>query len=146
VNSDLIVMTFNSGEMAQTVHNSLQAMRKSAILGLDDSVVMTKDGAGEVRLHPGSQASTGLAGRLADLIRRSLEGVVHAVDGVNLDDGFVRAVVSALPNNSSALLVFLDSDSLSDRVELLNALALFRGTIHQTTLAPSGEASLRGMR
>jgi uncharacterized membrane protein len=121
--------------MAQTVYNSLQAMRKSAILGLDDSVIVTKDGTGRIRLHPGSQASTGLAGRLADLILRSPVGVVPAVGGLNLDDGFVKAVVSALRNNSSALLIFLDSSSLSDRVELLNVLALFRGTIHQTTLA-----------
>jgi uncharacterized membrane protein len=146
VNSDLIVMTFNDGEMAQIIHNSLQAMRKSAILGLDDSVIMTKDGAGQVRLHQGSQSSTGLAGRLADLILRSPEAVVPAVDGVNLDGAFVRAVVSALPDNSSALLIFLDWDGLSDRVELLNALTLFRGTIHQTTLSPADEASLRGMR
>jgi uncharacterized membrane protein len=146
VNSDLIVMTFNSSKMAQTVHNSLQAMRKSAILGLDDSVIMTRDGAGQFRLHPGSQSSPGLAVRLADLILPSPKGVVPGVDGVKLDGGFVRAVVSALRNNSSALLIFLGSDSLSDRVELLNALALFRGTIHQTTLAPPGEALLRGMR
>ena len=115
MNSDLIVMTFNDGQMAQTIYSALQVMRKSAILGLDDSVIMTRDGAGQVRLHPGAQSSTGLAGPLADLIFRSPEGVVPVVDGVKLDDGFVQAVVLALRNNSSALLIYLDSGGLGDR-------------------------------
>ena len=145
MNSDLIVMTFTDGQMAQTVRSSLQAMRKSAIMGLDDSVIMTKDGAGQLRLYPGAQECTGLAGQLADLILRSRDRVVPALDGVKLDDGFVNAVRSALRRNCSALLIFLDSSGFGDRVELLSALALFRGTIHQTTLAAQDQALLRGM-
>jgi uncharacterized membrane protein len=137
-------MTFHDGEMAQTVHNSLQAMRKSAILGLDDSVIITKDGAGQLRLYPGAQASTGLAGQLADLILRSPERVVPALDGVELDDGFTKAVVAALHNSNSALLIYLDSGGLGDRVELLNALALYRGTIHQTTLVQRTRLRCKG--
>lgn len=145
MNSDLILMTFGDGEMAQTVYSSLQAMRKSTVLGLGDSVIMIKDGAGQVRLHPGSAASAGLAGVLAALIFGSLERVAPAVDDVKLDDEFVEAVVLAFRNNGSALLIFLASDSLNDTVELLNALVLFRGTIHQTTLPPRTEAVLRQM-
>jgi uncharacterized membrane protein len=145
MNSDLIVMTFTDGQMAQTVRSSLRAMRQSAVLGLNDSVIMTKDGAGQLRLYPGAQESTGLAGQLADLILRSPDRVIPALDGVELDDGFVNAVLSALRRNCSAILIFLDSGGLNDRVELLNALALFQGTIHQTTLAPPDQAPLRGM-
>jgi uncharacterized membrane protein len=146
VNSDLIVMTFGDGEMAQTVYSSLQAMRKSTVLGLGDCVIIIKDGAGQVRLNPGSAASEGLAGLLAALLFRSPERVAPAVNGVKLDAGFVGAVISALHTNGSALLIFLASDSLSDTVELLDALALFRGTIHQTTLSPQDEALLRQMQ
>lgn len=145
MNSDLIVMTFSDGQMARTVRSSLQTMRQSAVLGLDDSVIMTKDGAGQIRLYPRARERTGLAGQLADLILRSPERVVPALDGVELDDGFVNAVGSALRSNSSAILIFLDSGGMNDRAELLNALALFQGTIHQTTLAPPDQARLRGM-
>jgi uncharacterized membrane protein len=145
LNSDLIVMTFDGGEMAQTVYSSLQAMRKSQVLGLVDSVIMTKDSAGQVRISPGSQAGAGLAGLLAELIFLFPERVAPTADWVQLDDEFMGPVVTALRNDGSALLFFVDSDSLSDTVELLNALALFRGAIHQTTLLPPEEALLRGM-
>ncbi len=145
MNADLIVMTFDGGEMAQTVHDSLQAMRKSQVLGLDDTAIVTKDGAGQVRLRPEPGASTGLAGLLGDLIFRSPSRGVPAGVRENVDDEFLRLVGAALRNSGSALLFFLHPDSLSDRVELLNALAMFRGAIHQTTLPPQSEARLRGM-
>jgi uncharacterized membrane protein len=131
VNSDLIVMTFDGSETARSVYRSLQVMRKSQILGLGDSVVITKDGAGSVRHEPASQGSTGR--------------VVPEAAKVKLDDEFVGTVRSALRNNRSALLFFVHPDSLSDTGELLNALASFRGTIHQTTLSPQDGALLRGM-
>jgi uncharacterized membrane protein len=145
VNSDLIVMTFDGGEMAQTVYDSLKAMRKSQVLGLEDTAIVTKDGAGQVRLHPGPQAGIGLAGLLADLVLYSPERAMPGGPGVKLDDGFVGTVGSALRNNASALLFFLHPDGPGDMGELLDALALFRGTIHQTTLSPQSEAALREM-
>jgi hypothetical protein len=81
---------------------------------------------------------------LAEMILRPPEGVVPGPDGAKLDDEFVGAVVTALRHHRSALLFFIDSDGLSDTCELLEALALFRGTIHQTTLAPQSESLLRG--
>jgi uncharacterized membrane protein len=145
VNADLIVMTFDGGEMAQIIYDSLQAMRKSQVLGLDDTAIVTKDGAGRVRLRPEPEASTGLAGLLGALLFRSPQRDVP--DGVqeNVDDEFLRTVGAALHNSSSALLFYLHPDSLSDGGELLNALALFRGRIHQTTISPLSEVRLRGM-
>jgi uncharacterized membrane protein len=140
VNSDLIVVTFDEDEMAYTVYSSLQAMRKSQVLGLGDSVAMTRDGAGQVRLDHGLQASPGLAGLLADLLLHSPDNVMPEV---YLDELFVQSVVSELRDRGSALLFFVDRDSLSDTRELLNALALFPGTIHQTTLSRRSEALLR---
>ena len=144
MNSDLIVMTFDDGEMAQTVYEALQAMRKSKVLGLGDSVTLSTDGAGRVRLHQGAEASTGLAPLLAETILRSPEGEASELDVVKLDHDFLDTVVAGLRHNHSALLFFIDSDGLSDACELLDALALFRGIIHQTTLTPQSEAVLRG--
>ena len=144
MNSDLIVMTFDDGEMAQTVYEALQAMCNSQVLGLGDSVVVTTDGAGQVRQQQGPEASTGLAPFLAEMILRSLEVEASELDRVKLDDDFLNTIAVALRHNHSALLFFIDSDGLSDACELLNALALFCGTIHQTTLTPQSLALLRG--
>jgi uncharacterized membrane protein len=139
-------MTFDGREMAETVYKALQAMRRSQVLGLGDTAIIATDGTGQVRLQQRTQVTTGLASLLAKMILGSPERAVLGADGVTLDDEFVGTVVSALRrNNCSALLVFLDSDSLSDACELFNALALFRGTIHQTTLSPQSESLLRRM-
>ena len=143
MNSDLIVMTFDKGEMAKTVYEALHAMRKSQVLGLGDSVIVTPDGAGQVRLRQGAEASAGLAPLLAEMILQSPEGEASEQDGLKLDDDFLDAVVADLRHSHSALLFFIDSDGLCDACELLSALALFRGTICQTTLTPESTALLR---
>ena len=145
MNGDLIVMTFDGVEMAQTVYNSLEAMRKSQVLGLGDTAIATKDTAGHVRLRPEPGASAGLAALLGDLLFRTPERVAPDGVGAHVDDEFSRTVGVALHNGGSALLFFLQPDSLSDSGELLNALRLFRGRIHQTTLPPHSEARLRGL-
>jgi uncharacterized membrane protein len=137
-------MTFDDGEMAQTVYEALLAMRKSQVLGLGDSVIVSTDSVGQIRFHQGSEEGTSLAPVLAEMILRSPEGEASELDRVKLDADFLDTVVAALRRNHSALLFFIDSDGLSDTCELLNALALFNGTIHQTTLPPQSKALLRG--
>ena len=144
MNSDLIVMTFEGGEMAQTVYSALQAMHKRRVLGLDTVVILTKDGAGEVKQHPISPAGTGLVGLLTDLVFSLPDRVMPASAKGKLDDEFVVEVRSALGNDSSALIFFVHPDSLGDTGELINTLALFRGRIHQTTLPTQIEGWLRG--
>ena len=145
MNSDLIVITFDDGQMAQTVYSSLQIMRKNQVLGLDESVILTKNGAGRAQAHPGSPISTGLAELLAQIVFPSTETILPVGAMGRLDDQFVEPVVSALCDNGSAILFFVASDSLTDTGELLDVLTLFRGTIHQTTLSPQDVASLRRM-
>jgi uncharacterized membrane protein len=145
MNSDLIVMTFEGVDMAQVVHNSLGAMRKSHILGLDDAAVVTRNGDGLFKLRGEPQVSAGLVDLLADRLFCSPDGTLAAGTQVKLDVEFVAAVESALHNSGSALLFHVHPDSPSDPCELLDALALFRGTIHQTTLSPQGQAFLREM-
>lgn len=144
MNGDLIVMTFDGDEMAQTVFDSLQAMTKSQVLGLDDAALVTKDGAAQARLRPEPANSTGLAALLGALLLRSPLEVVPNEVKEYVDDDFLRTVGVALQNSGSALLFFLHPDSLSDSGELLGALALFRGRIFQTTLLPQIEGWLRG--
>ena len=137
-------MTFDGDEMAQTVYDSLEAMTKSRVLGLDDAALVTRDSAAQARLRPEPTASTGLAALLGALLLRFPLEVVPVEVKKHVDDEFLRTVGAALQNSGSALLFFLHPDSLSDSGELLSALALFRGRIYQTTLLPRIEEWLRG--
>jgi hypothetical protein len=120
-------------------------MRKSRVLGLDDSVILTKDGGGAAQAHSVAPTRTGLAELIAQIVFPCSERVVPAEARARLDDQFMEPVADALCENGSALLFFVQSDSLTDAGELLDALALYRGTIHQTTLSPQDEAVLRRM-
>jgi uncharacterized membrane protein len=145
VNSDLVVMTFDRVEMAKTVYAALKAMRKSRIFGLGETVILNRGSADQVWWQHVAKATTALPGLLADLITGSPGGKAPQRGGVGIENDFVSAVGSALREDSSALLVFLDSEGLSDTSELLAALSLFRGTIHHTTLAPGTLARLQKM-
>ena len=134
MHSDLIVMTFDGDGMAHTVYASLLTMRRNRALGFGESLFMIKDANGEVRLEQGSEADTGMALLLAEQILRSPERAGSAEVGVQLDDRFVKAVVSSLRHAGSALLFYLDARGLTDADTLLDALGLFKGRIHQTTL------------
>jgi uncharacterized membrane protein len=144
MNSDLIVMTFEGVEMAESIFNSIGAMRESQILGLDDAAIVTNDGDGRFKLRIAPQAKSGLAGLLAHLLC-SPDRIPPGGLSAKMDDEFVAAVQSAMRKSGSALLFNVHPDSLSDTYELLDALALFRGTIHQTTLSPQSRALLREM-
>ena len=145
MNSDLIVMTFDDGQMAQTVHSSLNIMRRNQVLGLEESVILTRDGASQARVHQGTTDNSSLAALLAQLVFTTPEKAQPEAAKVKLDLQFVGSVASALCYNGSALLFFVASDSLTDVGQLLDVLTLFRGTLHQTTLSPGDEALLRRM-
>jgi uncharacterized membrane protein len=118
-------------------------MRNRLVLGLEDTTIVTKDAAGASKLRPNPVSSKGLSGLLAALIFRS-EARDYPVEAwESLDAEFVTTVGTALQNGGSALLFFLHPESLSDSSKLFDALALFRGRIHQTTLPPQTEARLR---
>ena len=154
MHNDLIVMTFDREGEAQRVYDSLQSMRKSPLLGLEDAAVVTVDSAGTVNLHqrrklPAALGTTvsELLGGIADLIFGDPpEEMVRALAKEGLDDRFVEKVARMMGNNSSALLFLVAYNSMGDTGELLGALALFKGKIHQTTLPPDAKAALLKMK
>ena len=145
MNSDLIVATFNSPEMAQTVYDSLQAMSKSLVLGLDSAAIVARDGAGSLVAHPRPKCEPGLADVLAGLIFGIADPSRSSAPKEELDVEFLETVASAFCENSSALLFLMDPDSLGDTRELLSVLSLFPCTIHQTTVSRRSAALLRAM-
>ena len=115
------------------------------MLGLGDSAIVTKGIDGQIRRPHGLRTATGKASSLADSIFGSEQNATPTDDGIELDSDFVEMVVSELGRGGSALLFFLDVDSLSDLCELLDALAPFSGTLHQTTVPPPRENMAQGV-
>jgi uncharacterized membrane protein len=158
MNSDLIVITFDDADEALKVSEAMQSMRKEPLLNLEQSIVVTRDRVGKIRLHQsrdltanGSMANGDVLGLLAGLIFGGPVGVVWGVDvsearneltQQGLDGKFVQIIETSVGNNTSAILFWVRRDSRSDRDEVLNVLALFKGKVHHTTVSLETERYL----
>jgi len=158
MNSDLIVITFDDADEALKVSEAMQAMRKEPLLNLEQSVIVTCDRVGKVRLHQtrdlaanDTMVNSDVLGLLAGLIFGSPVGVVwgvevgearHELTQRGLDDKFVQMIETSVGNNASAILFLVRRDSRSDRDEVLNVLGLFKGKVHHTTISPETEGYL----
>lgn len=147
MHSDLLVVTFDSEEGAGRVRDALQRMHKSPLLGLENALVVTVDGAGIVSLQPGGELPAPQGGDLLEVIVGLIfadppNGMLRRLVEQGLDDRFVDAVARTTGKNTSALLFLVRYDGVSDTVELLDALAPYNGKTHLTTLSPDVEAAL----
>jgi uncharacterized membrane protein len=140
--NDLIVMSFESEADALKARGGLEIMRNSQMLGLLDSVMVTRNRSGKLIAHqqsvlpaqtpsPGSQ----VPGLLANAIfaQPPEEGVQQLVDS-GLDRRFVEEVSTALVPGSAMLINYVRRDSLVDTQRLLGALRQFKGTLYLTTV------------
>jgi uncharacterized membrane protein len=151
MDSDLIVMTFDSAGGAGRVRDALKGLPKSRLLGLDNAAVVIKDSVGRVALPPRleSRAAQGDAVlcSIVDLVFGApIEATTQALVKAGLDERFVEEVVTKMREDCSALLFLVRYDSLSDTRELLQALASFKGVMHQTTLSPGAERAVLALR
>jgi uncharacterized membrane protein len=153
MSSELIVMTFPFRHKAETVLAAIRVMRKSPILCLGSVAVATKDATGEATLRPGEEPA-GVQENRDTALLLSLAGLIlgdpaqEAVDAIvagGLDRQFMSEVARRMAGESSALFVLAREDGVHDAGETRGALALFRGTIHQTRLPPEAEEYLLAM-
>lgn len=143
-------MTYYNETEAHKVISSLRDMRKSQILGLDQASIVTKDSSGKVWLHHKyeisliKQDNTDLIlRRFAELIFNTFPAeVVQKLVDVGLDEKFIHSVAQMMRKNSSALLFYIGRDDIEDKEELLKALSLFWGKIHQTTISDQVERAI----
>lgn len=148
--NDLIIMTFYNEAEAHKVISSLRDMRKSQILGLDQVSIVTKDSSGKVWLHHKYEISPRKQGNSDPILRFfaalifntfPAEIVQNLVD-VGLDETFIHSIAHKMGKHSSALLFYIDHDDIEDKDELLKALSLFWGDIHQTTISDKVESAI----
>jgi uncharacterized membrane protein len=150
MSSELIVMTFRHRNEAETVLKAIRAMRKSPILSLDSVVVATRDRKGKrtfrLRQEPADAQEDRDARILLSIAELILcphpKGPIDALADRGMDARFVTEVARITEVESSALFFLTSENSVRDASEMRSTLALFKGTIHQTSLSPEVEAYL----
>lgn len=148
--NDLIIMTFYSEREANKVFNSLKEMRRSQVLGIDHASIVIKDKTGKVWLHQKHEISQQKKHKEDEVLRfltnlifnTFLAENVKKLAKVGLDESFIDDVLQMMKEDSSALLFFIPQEGLADKDELIKALNLFWGKIHQTTLSKEVESAI----
>jgi hypothetical protein len=137
VYSDLIVAFMHGQNDACMLRQALRAMRKQRLLGVEQSVAVSRDQEGKFQPCQADEPEGERIGSLAVVttIVQSLFGEETHTPAAVLDEAFVSAVARARRDNSSALLFLLDRDGASDAGELRRVLSLFQTRICETTLS-----------
>ncbi|TLM91504.1 MAG: DUF1269 domain-containing protein [Actinobacteria bacterium] len=166
---DLIVVAFPEEEhRAEEVLVELRRLGSSALVDLDDTVVVTRDGRGKVRLHQalefsGDGARRGafwglLVGLVLALpfpvlgpvfiagaafggtaVGAGIGALKHDSAAAGIDENFAKAVGETLTPGSSAIFMLVRGISLD---AVLPVLAPYGGTLLQATLAPEAQARI----
>jgi uncharacterized membrane protein len=164
VPSELVVIAYPGATTATEARKTLYAMAKQHLLEVEDAVVVTKDDAGHVHLHPvlslsfwqwahGTSRITaictiagiffgGLAGAAAGLVVGAV-GATFTTDALadyGVDNDFARKVGESLQPGGSALAV-LFHEAVADKV--IPELAHFGGTVYRTPLSGAFSEKLR---
>lgn len=142
MNSDLIILTFSQEDKAFQARQALEIMRGRQLFGLENTALVTRDRAGQAAVHQ----RWGLPAyprnprrRLPVLFADAIFGPAPEQEAqrladAGLDEMLLKEVATALDPDGSALLIYIPADSIVDTRRLLDALALFSGTLHHTRI------------
>jgi len=154
--ASVTAVTFEDMEQGPQVREALKDLEKRGLLSLDDAAVIIKDTDGKFKVHGQADRGVkigavggGLMGLLLASIFFPIGGIVlgalagagiGAAANIGIDKKFVKDVEAAMPNNSSAIIIYARS---GDPAAVRGALEPFNGTIYQTSLDGDAEAALR---
>jgi uncharacterized membrane protein len=150
VQSGLIIITFLQQDEAFQARQALEIMRGRQLLGLDNAAFVTRDRTGRASVHLRWDLPAyprGRRGHLPVLFADAVfgptpeEGTQRLADA-GLDEIFLKEVATALEPKGSALLIYIPSDSVVDTRRLLDALALFDGKLHHTSMPAAVENAI----
>ena len=128
----------------------MEIMRGKQLLGLDNAALVAKDRSGRAVVHQRWDLPAYPRGRrrrlpvlFADAIFGPTpeEGAQRLADA-GLDEIFLKEVATALEPEGSALLLYIPSESVADTRRLLDALALFDGKLHHTSMPAAVENAI----
>lgn len=157
--SDLVVITFSDEREAADVLDALRSMRRKRYFGLQDTVVVTKNRQGVMRIHQTRDltvepnvSSHGVLSLLVGLtFGQSLGGVVWGIQvdqviaeltNLGVDNKFMAIIEQTMDNDSSAIFFLMPEQNLRDTDELLVVLNQFSGSVHHTTIPSMAETYL----
>jgi len=151
----LIALTFDGETVAADALRSLRQLEQSADLDLEDTVVLVKDGSGEIKIDNELSGATE-KGLVAGGIVGAVLGFAFPIAGVvlgaaggalvarflktGIDSGFAKEVGAALQPGGSALVLIVRQGTPE---LVLSALHPFQGNVYETTLSPELEQKLR---
>ena len=154
--SDLIVIGFENEYTAFEMRAELIKLQKEYLLQMEDSVVVTKDNKGKVKLHQATNlTAAGAVGGtfwgmligmifLNPLLGAAIGAGAGALSGklsdIGIDDTFIKELGKTITPESSALFVLVRKVT-PDKV--LEALKGFEGKVLKTSLTADKEDTLR---
>lgn len=155
--SNLVVITFDNVDEAGQVRETLRQLGRQGLISLDDSAVVVKDEAGQIRveneLDRGVKVGATAGGLLGLFIGFLLVGpiattIVGAVGGaavgalsdLGIQKSFVKDVSEALQPGTSALFIIVRDANPNAAIA---ALKPYKGEVYHTSLPTEAEASLR---
>lgn len=148
--SDLIIITFLQEDEAFQARQALEIMRGKQLFGLDNAALVTRDRTGRASVHQRWDLPAYPRGRqrnLPVLFADALfgctpeEGAQRLADA-GLDEIFLKEVATALEPEGSALLIYVPSEAIADTRRLLDALELFDGKLHHTSMPAAVENAI----
>lgn len=148
--SDLIIVTFLQEDRACQARQALEIMRGKQLFRLDNAALVTRDRTGRASVHQRWDLPFFPRGRrehlpvlFADAVFGSTpEEGVQKLAGAGLDEIFLREVATALEPESSALLIYVPSETIADTRRLLDVLELFDGKLHHTSMPAAVENAI----
>ncbi|MCA3554092.1 DUF1269 domain-containing protein [Aestuariivirga sp.] len=154
--ADLIAITYETEEKAETVRKRVLELQKEYLISLQDAVVVVKDADGKIKLNQllnttaAGAASGSFWGLLVGLVfMMPLAGVLlgaaaGALGGklsdYGINDEFMKGVAEAIKPGNAALFLLV-RNMTADKV--LADLAPYGGTVLRTSLDETKEKALR---
>jgi uncharacterized membrane protein len=156
--SNLVAVVFDDPYTAFEMRTSLMRMQKENLIDLEDSVVVTRDSQGKVKLDQATNLTAagaiggGFWGALIGLLFLNplLGMAVGATAGaitarfkdIGINDQMVKDVGQSLKPNSSALFVLVRRATVDKVLDGLKSFA-GKGKVFQSSLTKDDEQSLR---
>lgn len=144
--SDLIVVTFDSHEQAQSAREAVKRIQHAGQIVVEDAAVISKDADGKLQVHNeaehGVKVGAGVGSMVGLLFSFVLPGLGLAIGAAGgaliaklLDRGvekqFVKDVAEQLQPGASAIFLVVNA---YEPAAIREAFAPYSGTITQTTL------------
>lgn len=153
--SELVVLLFDQEAEAGKVRDALRGQERTGTLDLEDTAVVIRDAAGNLRVQNQVSDTTkmttiggGLLGLVVGFFFPVLGLAVGTAGGAlfgrmldrGVDGKFVKEVGDALTPGHSALFIIYNN---ADPAATLATLRAFKGKVYHSTLGAEAETSLR---